>query len=66
MDTIIKMAVLILISSNLLFTISIAIYTFFEKLGQRQYIISFSAFMTIVFIVTLLVQILMPFLKKAV
>jgi hypothetical protein len=64
MEIVMRIAILILFSSNFLFMLSLAVYVFFDKLGQKQYLVSFSALMTIVFIVTLLIQILMLFLKK--
>ena len=58
MDILIKIAVYIFISSNLLFTFLTAVYTFIIKIEQGQYIVSFFAFMTIVFIINLLVQLI--------
>jgi len=56
MDIIIKIAILILFSSNLLFSLIIAIYALFDRIKQEQYLVSFTALMTIIFIVTFLIQ----------
>jgi hypothetical protein len=56
MDIIIKIAILILFFFFFLFTLIIAIYALFDHIRQGNYIISFLAVMTIIFIVTFLIQ----------
>jgi hypothetical protein len=58
METMLKLAVIILVLSNLLFTISLALYAMLFHFKQGQYLVPITAFMTIVFIILLLINLI--------